>query len=30
MADLKTNAHLFRDSTYGIYPGKIELATARW
>jgi len=27
MADLKTNAHLFRyDSTYGIYPGKIELA----
>jgi len=25
MADLKTNAHLFRyDSTYGIYPGKIE------
>jgi len=26
MADLKTNAHLFRyDSTYGIYPGKIEL-----
>ncbi len=27
MADLKTNAHLFRyDSTYGIYPGKIECA----
>ena len=26
MADLKTNAHLFRyDSTYGIYPGTIEL-----
>ena len=26
MADLKTNAHLFRyDSTYGIYPGKVEL-----
>jgi glyceraldehyde 3-phosphate dehydrogenase len=25
MADLKTNAHLFRyDSTYGPYPGKIE------
>jgi glyceraldehyde 3-phosphate dehydrogenase len=25
MADLKTNAHLFRyDSTYGIFPGKIE------
>ena len=25
MADLKTNAHLFRyDSTYGIYSGKIE------
>ena len=25
MADSKTNAHLFRyDSTYGIYPGKIE------
>lgn len=25
MADLKTNAHLFRyDSTYGIYPGKVE------
>lgn len=25
MADLKTNAHLFRyDSTYGIYPGTIE------
>jgi glyceraldehyde 3-phosphate dehydrogenase len=25
MADLKTNAHLFRyDTTYGIYPGKIE------
>ena len=27
MADLKTNAHLFRyDSTYGIYPGKVECA----
>jgi glyceraldehyde 3-phosphate dehydrogenase len=27
MADLKTNAHLFRyDSTYGIYPGKVETA----
>jgi glyceraldehyde 3-phosphate dehydrogenase len=26
MADLKTNAHLFRyDSTYGIYPGKVEI-----
>jgi glyceraldehyde 3-phosphate dehydrogenase len=26
MADLRTNAHLFRyDSTYGIYPGKIEV-----
>jgi glyceraldehyde 3-phosphate dehydrogenase len=26
MADLKTNAHLFRyDSTYGIYPGKVEV-----
>ena len=25
MADLKTNAHLFRyDSTYGIYPGTVE------
>lgn len=25
MADAKTNAHLFRyDSTYGIYPGKVE------
>ena len=25
MADLKTNAHLFRyDSTYGVYPGKVE------
>jgi glyceraldehyde 3-phosphate dehydrogenase len=25
MADLKTNAHLFRyDTTYGIYPGKVE------
>ena len=25
MADLYTNAHLFRyDSTYGIYPGKVE------
>ena len=24
MAELKTNAHLFRyDSTYGIFPGKI-------
>ena len=27
MADLKTNAHLFRyDSTYGIFPGKIDCA----
>ncbi|HSQ12967.1 MAG TPA: type I glyceraldehyde-3-phosphate dehydrogenase [Candidatus Deferrimicrobium sp.] len=27
MADLKTNAHLFRyDSTYGIYPGTVECA----
>lgn len=26
MADLNTNAHLFRyDSTYGIFPGKIEV-----
>jgi glyceraldehyde 3-phosphate dehydrogenase len=26
MADLQTNAHLFRyDSTYGVYPGKIEV-----
>lgn len=26
MADLKTNAHLFRyDSTYGIFPGKLEI-----
>src|SRR3954466_14901772 len=26
MADLQTNAHLFRyDSTYGIYPGKVEV-----
>jgi glyceraldehyde 3-phosphate dehydrogenase len=26
MADLQTNAHLFRyDSTYGIYPGEIEV-----
>jgi glyceraldehyde 3-phosphate dehydrogenase len=25
MADVKTNAHLFRyDSTYGVYPGKVE------
>ena len=25
MADLQTNAHLFRyDSTYGIFPGRIE------
>jgi glyceraldehyde 3-phosphate dehydrogenase len=25
MADLKTNAHLFRyDSTYGLYPGKVK------
>ena len=27
MADLKTNAHLFRyDTTYGIYPGRVESA----
>src|SRR3990172_4969819 len=27
MADVKTNAHLFRyDSTYGIYPGKVEFS----
>lgn len=27
MADLKTNAHLFRyDTTYGIYPGEVESA----
>jgi glyceraldehyde 3-phosphate dehydrogenase len=26
MADLRTNAHLFRyDSTYGIFPGKVEV-----
>jgi glyceraldehyde 3-phosphate dehydrogenase len=26
MADLKTNAHLFRyDSTYGIFPGKVDI-----
>ena len=26
MADLQTNAHLFRyDSTYGIFPGQIEI-----
>jgi glyceraldehyde 3-phosphate dehydrogenase len=26
MADLKTNAHLFRyDTNYGIYPGKLEI-----
>jgi glyceraldehyde 3-phosphate dehydrogenase len=26
MADLKTNAHLFRyDSTYGIFPGEVEV-----
>ena len=26
MADLETNAHLFRyDSTYGIFPGKVEI-----
>src|SRR5262245_9962023 len=26
MADLRTNAHLFRyDSTYGIFPGKVEI-----
>lgn len=26
MADLKTNAHLFRyDSNYGVYPGKVEV-----
>ena len=26
MADLRTNAHLFRyDSTYGIYPGEIQV-----
>jgi glyceraldehyde 3-phosphate dehydrogenase len=30
MADLKTNAHLFRyDSTYGIFPGKIEIGEGR-
>ncbi|HWH76852.1 MAG TPA: type I glyceraldehyde-3-phosphate dehydrogenase [Candidatus Binatus sp.] len=29
MADLKTNAHLFRyDSTYGVYPGTVELGDA--
>jgi len=26
MADLHTNAHLFRyDSTYGAFPGKVEV-----
>jgi glyceraldehyde 3-phosphate dehydrogenase len=26
MADLKTNAHLFRyDTTYGVFPGKLEI-----
>ena len=26
MADLRTNAHLFRyDSTYGVFPGKVEV-----
>ena len=26
MADLETNAHLFRyDSTYGVFPGKVEV-----
>ena len=26
MADLQTNAHLFRyDSTYGIFPGPVEV-----
>ena len=26
MADLQTNAHLFRyDSTYGIFPGQVEV-----
>ena len=26
MADLQTNAHLFRyDSTYGMFPGKVEV-----
>jgi glyceraldehyde 3-phosphate dehydrogenase len=26
MADLHTNAHLFRyDSTYGVFPGKVEV-----
>jgi glyceraldehyde 3-phosphate dehydrogenase len=30
MADLKTNAHLFRyDSTYGIFPGKVEIGEGR-
>jgi glyceraldehyde 3-phosphate dehydrogenase len=30
MADLRTNAHLFRyDSTYGIFPGKIEIGEGR-
>jgi glyceraldehyde 3-phosphate dehydrogenase len=30
MADLKTNAHLFRyDSTYGIFPGLIEIGEGR-
>jgi glyceraldehyde 3-phosphate dehydrogenase len=30
MADLKTNAHLFRyDSTYGIFPGTVEIGEGR-
>ena len=30
MADLKTNAHLFRyDSTYGIFPGTIDVGDGR-
>jgi glyceraldehyde 3-phosphate dehydrogenase len=30
MADLRTNAHLFRyDSTYGTFPGKIEIGEGR-
>jgi glyceraldehyde 3-phosphate dehydrogenase len=30
MADLKTNAHLLRyDSTYGIFPGRIEIGEGR-
>ena len=30
MADLHTNGHLFRyDSTYGAFPGKVEVGEGR-